>query len=133
MLDKKRCMNRETLTEQEKERGAAAKKLKGSLESSELRCFGFVDFTFVCISYNHFQIIGITYIHCTYLTFIQVSEINYNNYTSFNGARTKTIPYCIERNILQTPDTRLQSLLKVGSIRQLHDKNESISMMTKQF
>ena len=75
----KRCMNRETLPEREKERGAAAKKLKGSLESFELRCFGFVDFTFVCISYNYFQIIGITYTHCTYLTFIQVSEIYYND------------------------------------------------------
>ena len=48
-------MNRETLTKREKE-----KKLTGNLESSELRCFGFVDFAFVCVTHNHFQIIGIT-------------------------------------------------------------------------
>ena len=78
MLDKKK-MDESRNTDRPRERERSSKKLKGSLESSELLCFGFVDFTFVCISYNHFQIIGITYIHCTHLTFIQVSEINYNN------------------------------------------------------
>ena len=45
---------REKLTKREKERGAAAAiKLTGSLKSRELRCFGCVDFAFVCVTHNH--------------------------------------------------------------------------------
>jgi len=49
----KHCMHRKNLAQREKECGAAAAKLTRSLQKSELRCFGFVEFAFVCFAHSH--------------------------------------------------------------------------------